>query len=333
MTPTGRKPRRALLALTVLNAVFLLLLYVGEACIAERHWLTTLVTYAPQQLFGVPTALLLAYCLLRKRRPLLVANTLSALFFALTMLGLNIPFGAGGRASDAHIRMMTYNVHHLSKGAEQIARDVVTVRPDVVCFQEVNREGARPDPVTELKKALPGWHSASHGQLAIFSRYPIGQCSVHKPSVEYWRVFLEAAVTVKGRKLTIIAIHLNTAAGPESLSDHYGSLASYLHRSTSARASQISELLSLARGVQGPLIIAGDFNTPPRGRLYRQLATSYQDSFRVAGSGFGYSYRSDLPVMRIDYIFAGSGLRPTNCGAPALAGSDHRPVVADIAFL
>jgi len=332
MINAGRKPRKLLWKLTVSNVVFLLLLYLGETLIAERHWLTTLITYAPQQLLGVPTVLLLLYSIARRRWRILAVNAVAAIFFAFAMLGLSIPFGAYTRLSGPRICVMTYNINHASKGAEQIAENVRRIGPDIVCFQETNLVEHLPDPVVELKRVLPGWYSASDGQLAVFSRYPISECVIHRPLAEYWRVFLEVTVLVKGRRLTVIDLHLNTAAEPASLTDHRGSMAAYLRGSTGARATQISELLKIATHITGPLIVAGDFNTPPRGRIYSRMAGRFRDTFRASGWGFGYSYRSNLPLMRIDYVFAGKGLHPVRCAAPALAGSDHRPVVADISF-
>jgi vancomycin resistance protein VanJ len=332
MTRADTKPRRLLWKLTIANLVFLILLYVGETLIAERHWLTTLVTYAPQQLFGIPVALLLVYSLFRKRWRALAANGVAAAFFAFAMLGFNIPFGGVGRHSGPCVRVMTYNIHHASKGGKQIAEDVRRVSPDIVCFQETNVIAHLPDPVVELKKALPGWYCASHGQLAVFSKYSITECVIHRPAVEFWRVFLQVGVRVRGRQLNVLCLHLNTAAETESLAVHRGKLSSYLRSATKARSSQVSELIKFSRGIRGPLIIMGDFNTPPRGRVYRRIATSFQDAFRAGGWGLGYTYRADLPVMRIDYIFAREGLRPVRCFTPALAGSDHRPVAADIVF-
>lgn len=332
MTRAGIRPRKLLFALTVSNAVFLLLLYVGETLIAERHWLTTLITYAPQQLFGIPAALLVVYSLFRKQWRALAINGVATVFFMFALLGFNVPFGGIGRHSGPSIRVMTYNVHHASKGAEKIAEDVRRVKPDVVCFQETNLIAHLPDPLVELKRVLPGWYCSSHGQLSVFSTYPITECVIHRPAVEYWRVFLHVGLLVHGRHLNLVCLHLNTATKPETLSVHRGKLSGYLRRTTNARSEQVSELIGFSRSIRGPLIIAGDFNTPPRGRVYRRVAASFQDSFRASGWGLGYSYRADMPLMRIDYIFARKGLSARSCRVPALTGSDHRPVVADIVF-
>lgn len=76
-------------------------------------------------------------------------------------------------------------------------------------------------------------------------------------------------------------------------------------------------------------IIAGDFNMPPRGVVYRRIAGQYRNAFS-AGNGFGYTYRSSLPVLRIDHIFLSPDLRPVRCRTIGTRVSDHRPVVAEV---
>lgn len=325
-----RRPRKFLQRLTILNAAVLVLLYILEARVAERHWLTTLITYAPQQLFGAPTALLLLWSLVRRNRRFAAANAVVAGSFALTLLGFNIPIHAGRTAKGPSVRVMTYNTHHGLAGVNRIARDVRSIRPDLVCFQETNPIGRRPDPLPQLEQALPGWHCASFSELAVFSKWPILGHELHMSSAHGYRVFLQVDLQVRGRRLSVICLHLDTAMKPESLANHRGRLSSYLRGTADIRSLQVSELLHVTRHMRGPLIIAGDFNTPPRGRTYGRMAGKFQDCFRRAGWGPGYSFRSDLPVMRIDYIWAGRGVTPCACNAPALAGSDHRPVVADI---
>jgi len=79
-------------------------------------------------------------------------------------------------------------------------------------------------------------------------------------------------------------------------------------------------------------VIAGDLNLPPRGRLYRRLTEDYVDAFRAAGVGYGYSFPATLPMLRIDYLLAGRGLRVRRSRTLATAGSDHRAVLADFAI-
>ncbi len=312
--------------------MFVLALYVAETYVAERNWLTTLVTYAPQQFFLIPSLLLLAWSLVARSGRTIATNVVVFLFVALTLVGFNIPLGRGG-GSGPRIRVMTYNVHHGSYGAAAIARAVRALRPDVVCLQETIPYEKQPDPVAGLRRLLPDWHCVTYGQLAMFSRYPISHREAHQAPVDYWRVILEATVATPGRRLTIVNLHMRTAAHAESVMDHRGSLPAYLRNTAVARSMQMTRLLDVTRDMKGPLIVVGDFNTPPRGRLYRRMRGEFTDSFAASGWGCGYTFRANMPVMRIDYIFARGGLHPVGCRAPAVpAASDHRPVVADIAF-
>jgi vancomycin resistance protein VanJ len=74
----------------------------------------------------------------------------------------------------------------------------------------------------------------------------------------------------------------------------------------------------------------GDFNTPPRTSLYRELTAQYKDAFEAAGYGFGWTYPSVRPLVRIDHILMNHRVEPRGCWVPKTSGSDHRPVVADL---
>lgn len=327
------KGRRLLRALTILNVLFVLGVYFAETCVAERHWLATLVTYAPQQLVPIPALILLAWSALVRQRKLGAVNTAAVAFVAVTLLGFNIPFGRAGTGSGPRVRIMTYNINHGSRGAESIARNIRLVRPDIVCLQEAIPYAKDPDPIVGLRRLLPGWQCVQNGQLVVFSRYPIEGCEVHSAPVDYWRAILQARIVSGGQRLTVVNLHMNTAARAESLVRHRGSVRDYLRGGAAVRSLQVSRLLDVVGRIDGPVVVTGDFNTPPRGRLYRRLCGKLTDSFAASGWGCGYSFRANLPVMRIDYIFAGNGLHPVRCRSPRLLpASDHRPVVADLAF-
>jgi endonuclease/exonuclease/phosphatase family metal-dependent hydrolase len=74
----------------------------------------------------------------------------------------------------------------------------------------------------------------------------------------------------------------------------------------------------------------GDFNTPPRGRVYRELTAKFEDGFRTAGYGAGYTYPARRPLMRIDYVFTTAGITVKRCRVIPVQASDHLPVIADI---
>ena len=88
------KQRRLLPRLTTLNLAFLLLLWLLEAFVAERHWLTTLLVYLPQHGFGLPTVLLCLWALARQQWRMLALNSVVLAAFAVVLLGFNVPLRA-----------------------------------------------------------------------------------------------------------------------------------------------------------------------------------------------------------------------------------------------
>jgi vancomycin resistance protein VanJ len=134
---------------------------------------------------------------------------------------------------------------------------------------------------------------------------------------------LHVTVRIKGHFLHIWCVHYGTnMPGAKGR----GRIA-YLRGSAHSRALQTERLL----GVVGydSTIIAGDFNTPPRGLAYRAMTDRFENAFG-AGNGFGYTYRSTLPVLRVDHIFMSPDLHPVHTYTVGTTASDHLPVVSDI---
>lgn len=320
-------------ALSVLNVVALLLVWAVERFIGERYWLAMLLTYAPQHPLGIPAALLLLWAILSRDSWAVAANILSLLLFAFSLLGFQVPRPALALASarDGTVRVMTYNIHHAPQGARTIVWVVERNRADIVCTQETDISYPDPDPMPALKQLLHDWHVYHVGELAIFSRFPFSDCRAVPMPGGPRRVFLVATVSVHGQPLTVFNVHLNTAARPRSLLRRQGaSVAEYLRESAHVRAQQVERVLETAEGITGPRVIAGDFNTPPRGRLYHRLAARFTDAFARAGWGLGHTFRTDLPILRIDYVWTSPDVRAIQCWVPRADASDHRPVVADL---
>lgn len=331
MRRPARSRRPLLTLLSGAYLVTLVLLWVAEAVVAERHWLTTLATYAPQQIFGLPLPLLLLASLVKRNRRALKLSIAALLVLLIGLMGFTLPLRLPPRAKGMPIRVMTYNIHHAATSAAEVARVIRDYRPDVVCLQEANACEPWEDPMPDLIRLLPGWHSTSYPrEPAVFSRYPIIEERFMQVRGSSERGVLQVTVLANGRKITILDAHFPTALKPESLSRRKSSIRSYLRGAAAVRSRQVARLQELAAGSDAPVVIAGDLNTPPRGRLHRRLARSYTDAFNAAGAGFGHTFRSGLPVERIDYVFVGDGVEVRRCFVPRVRASDHRPVVADL---
>ncbi|NLB95797.1 MAG: hypothetical protein GX785_08820 [Armatimonadetes bacterium] len=329
---TGRRPNWGLHLLSGLNLAGLVAVWGLEVLVGERHWLTTLLAYAPQHPFVAPTLGLLVWALVRRSWLPVAINTSASILFAFALMGATLPLGARSRAAGERVRIMTLNIHHASEGVDRVAALVRELQPEIACFQETNPHWVWHDPIPELQRRLPEWHIVRHGELATLSRLPILSHRVHPMPGKYRRELLESVVQVGEEQLTVLNVHFNTAARPRALLRNPRSGLTYLRNSAEVRSAQMEALLKVAERRPHHLVIAGDFNTPPRGVLYRRITTRFSDAFRMTGLGFGHTFRANMPLLRIDYLFLGEGLSSRRCFVPPERVSDHRAVVADLVF-
>lgn len=78
-----------------------------------------------------------------------------------------------------------------------------------------------------------------------------------------------------------------------------------------------------------PLVVAGDFNSPPRGLFYGQISGGLMDAWDAGGRGTGNTFPSRFPLLPIDHVLT-RGARVKNAWVPDVRTSDHRPVVVDL---
>ncbi len=312
----------AFTVVTLLNVAMLAGVLLTEAVIAERRWWGTLILYSPQAIFLVPTLLILLAALLKKRRRVLAWN-LPALCLALWLLGINIPFHREN-GNGVPLRVMTWNVHHLSAGTAPVIAEMARVHADIICLQEAREVSAA---APEFRRAFPGWTLIGGSETVILTRFPVRQ--VHRYPSGGGRVMLEAQFSVQDQPLTVIDVHYQVSHTPNSLIQPTMSRRAYLQRTAAVRQAQTRQLLAIATEAGSPLLIAGDFNTPSRGLIYRQLASCYRDLFAAAGWGTGNTFPSYLPALPIDHLFT-AGLTINRCHTICTTASDHYPLVAEV---
>ncbi len=319
----------ALIALSAAYLAAVAALMLAQRYVGERVWFVTWVTYAPQHAAAIPVAPLLLWAVLARssRAVLLNLASLAVVFFGLMGYCWHLDPGPGPDT----LRVMTYNIHYLDGGLEPVARTIAAEKPDVVVLQEVSPRPGKPHPMGLIKTRLPQYRFASHKGLAVGSKYPI----VHTEARVTWpepsgRPALRVDVKARGRTVHIFAAHLAVAIDDELIEKRWSAIPSYTKHSTNVRSNQTRRLLDWTTRVNGPVILAGDFNTPPRGRIYGRIRVRYRDAFAAAGRGLGHTFRSDLPMLRIDYVFTSGGVKPRRAWVPDSHASDHKPLVAEV---
>lgn len=166
-------------------------------------------------------------------------------------------------------------------------------------------------------KAIP-FGGGEYG-VALVSRYPItGVCTravglsdAQKTGGRFEdRVLLTVSLEVEGQPLTVINTHFGLMPAEQDLSVQY-----------------ITEALQT---IDTPVLLAGDFNVEPDDPHIAVLCRVLTPA--AAPDAMPLSYPSDVPDRTIDYIFSGNGVSVTGLRAVATCYSDHRPLVAQVAF-
>jgi vancomycin resistance protein VanJ len=327
---TVRKPppRGGLLLSPWGTLLFLMLIAAGKHFIGERWWLTTWLVYLPQALFLAPSVVLLSLCLLLRRWRQAGGNLVSAIVgVGLLFSGAyRWPHSAGGGA----VRVMTWNVMGLDGDPDGVLAAIRRERPDVLMIQEANRAHG-PEPVTWLLTRLSGWHSVRGGDVAILAPYPLAaprQFTLGPRDTS--RVALLTSLRVDGHELSVLTVHFNTGLPRQPFERVWDHPRRNMTEAAAVRKEQADHLMEIVAHIGHPLILGGDFNSPPDAYACQVLSPPLRSAFTAAGTGFGWTFPSPHPVLRIDHLFVSREFEARSSRVLPVLASDHRPLVADL---
>lgn len=241
---------------------------------------------------------------------------------------------------DGFVRFMTYNIHWGlgADGVRDLERIAAVLRDtdaDVVLLTEVDvnwRRSGNVDqpayladaagyPHSYFGPALTTWASGNsqpsyYGNL-LLSRFPIVRAetiALPRPAGREPRAVIVADIVIDEETVTVLGTHLGL--------------------SQMGRMMQVSHIRQLVGTDAVNTIVLGDFNARPESTEMRQLTeqAGLLDTQALMGleeNTFPYPE----PYARIDYIFVSPDLADAVIHSRALsvAGSDHLPVIADIA--
>ena len=104
------------------------------------------------------------------------------------------------------------------------------------------------------------------------------------------------------------------------------------------RINQAEDFIRILSNDRLPKIIAGDFNMPSNGFIYRLFAECWQDAHMEVGKGFGYTFpgRTRNPFslgsawLRLDYVFSSPCWDVVRIKVDKESNSQHRPISATL---
>jgi endonuclease/exonuclease/phosphatase (EEP) superfamily protein YafD len=248
---------------------------------------------------------------------------IAAVLAAVNVAVLGIPLSdtataTANRRVHGSLRLVVANVEVGNTDYAAVAHLVEQTRPDLLGVIELSPAMAR-----HLSGALPGYRARvidprddAYG-IGVYSRVALRSAQVERFPARDGPPSLVASVDVAGKPVSVVVTHVHT---PFAGSVHVRHL-----RALAAARPRLGDRA----------VICGDFNTPPWSGPLRKFARSGGFHDLYGGSAWrGYSWPTWSSVLRVplDNCFTSPGVVATDHGHGADVGSDHRPLVVDLAI-
>lgn len=327
--------KRLTMAATVLFAplhvAIVLLYFVARLAGHVEHWLVDALSYVLPLLLLV-SILHLPGAIWRRSKFLALAMALPLVMFGILYGPSYLPRLASKEVGPS-FTVMSYNLWAGNYQYDSIVAAIIEMDPDVVGLQEITDRIA--DEIqSDLADRYP-YHTIDSGQ-AVFSRFPIVDREILLIGDERAPIPVQHLVLdVNGRQIGLVNAHPHS---PQLMSSRVLGLRLGYPSGlmTRWRDLELREMMSAVETMEGPLVVLGDFNLTDLQAVYGEITQVLLDAHKEAGYGLGLTrtpVRGIGPATwRIDFVFYTPELTALSTRTGDFAGSDHRPVVAELAF-
>lgn len=226
---------------------------------------------------------------------------------------LHLPFPYAGHLKRSHNHM------------KRITSFIKSMNPDIVGLIEVDsgsircKNGSQAEAIAQALNHHPVFES-KYADRSIVQKLPIvnkqGNALLINQEIETKRFHYfsngvkRLVIEVRLRDVVIFLVHLSLK---------------FRHRQ-----QQLTELYSLIKDAEKPVIVAGDFNTF---QGEQELALFMAASGLTTANGRGKpSYPSRSPRHQLDFICHSPAIRTKGFEIPAVNLSDHAPIIWDFAI-
>ena len=285
--------------------------------------------------------LFVVYWLLKVKKQLLLS--LVVLLIGYNYVGSLYKFSSSKDVTDENnLSVMTYNVRLFNlyewipeKNVEKSIESLIKAeQPDVLSLQEYH-----PHKKVDLSnfrykfEKLKG-NKTKYGQ-AIFSKYPI----VNSGSVDFsdtannaiYADIVKNKDTIRIYNVHLQSSHINTNV--ENLNKEESErLFKRLQTTFEMQQDQAELFVRHKAKCTYKVIVTGDFNNTAYSFVYRQIKGDLQDTFELAGNGFGKTFDFKLFPVRIDFILADESFTVNGFKSFDEKLSDHYPILAKVSL-
>lgn len=328
-------------------SVLLLLGYLSMVVDPAKAWFFTLfgLLYIPVLLI-----VLVLFVLALFRRSHLRGLLLLMLLPSVFLFGKYYQFKGPSDETPSTLKIVSYNVGLFAHGdgfenrlalADTVCAYLRKADADILCLQEFYLPN-NVDFGSWIKRRFPGYTveyyvlSGDSGQFGnvTLSRRPVsgkGRMDFEKSTnMALWTDVRLDSSTVRLYNCHFESYNISLSglvkkAGEEGLMEE---TEQKMRRSITERPKQVAEVMRDVDAAPVRSLVLGDFNDNPLSYTCFRLLRGRKDSFVSAGKGFGATYRSLWPLLRIDYILYPKDLAAVSYRVDKVKYSDHYPVTA-----
>ena len=344
--------------LMVIVAGLLILSYASIVVNPAKIWLISLVG-----IFFIPLSILnlilLLWALKRRSRSFLVPllALLPAFFFVGRYVQIDSEEDRIARMSHTGntIKVVSYNVGRfaLDQGefssrsdcADSVFAFILEQDPDIICLQEFHISDV--DNIRAMLRKRMSDYKAEYYMFptgnGAFGNVTLSRIPVTNKGVIKFDGSANLAIytdySLYGRDFRVYNCHFESynismsgllRAMTRKDSGVFTETGNKMKRSITRRPKQVDQVFSDIEKCPVESFVCGDFNDNPMSYTYFRMTRGRKDAFVEAGNGFGATFATLWPVLRIDYVLFPERFKAVSHDIPRVPYSDHYPVVTEI---
>ncbi|MBI1213877.1 MAG: hypothetical protein GC190_20640 [Alphaproteobacteria bacterium] len=222
------------------------------------------------------------------------------------------------KVAGPHVRLLSFNIFFDNQRLADVVQAVRALNADVVVLLEVaphNRDLLRPLD-QDYPHRIDCWQKR-RCDILVLSRIPLTDLEPSLSIINTPPAWAAAALDIAGCRFALIAAHLSLP-----FPFHY----------PGEQAARATSLTQIVQQIEGPKILAGDFNAASWGAVVTDIADATQLQLLT---GYGATWPTGLPTylgIPIDNVLASRSLLFLSRELEEIPGSDHRGVLTEIAL-
>lgn len=303
-------------------AAFLGVLFTAASFLGRHIWFCEIFTHFKPHLGACFLLYAVIEWLGHRRQRALVSLAFAAVnVLPLALLFIPGPTEASASEPTARLRILQANILTSNTNAPALLALIAHESPDVVVLQEPNQRWLRQlAPLTNDYPVAAALPREDNFGAAVYCRTNARSARIFQLSDPEGAPSTIARIESGGKTVTVIGTHTLAPCND------------YLWRGRNQFTRELAEAL---RHVQGPLVVTGDFNNTPWSSFYRDFLAMSGLIDSGKGRGPMPSWPTSSPRwarIPLDHCFHSADVRILSKRQGPDIGSDHLPLIIDIAF-